>query len=60
MSLIAIVVTLIVIGVLLYLVGLIPMDPAIHTAIRVLVILFAVLWALDAVGLTHFSGVRLR
>jgi len=56
---ITIVVTLIVVGVVLYLVKLIPMDPTILTAIRVVVILFAVLWALDAMGLTHF-GARLR
>jgi hypothetical protein len=60
MSLIAIVVTLIIVGVLLYLVGLIPMDGTILTIIRVIVILLVVLWLLDALGIFHFSGVRLR
>lgn len=47
MSIFAIVFVLIVIGVGLYLVGLIPMDPKILTVIRVVVILAVVLWILD-------------
>ena len=47
----AIILTLVVVGVLLYLLTLIPMDPAIVTIIRVVVILGAVLWIVKALGL---------
>ena len=47
-------VVLIVAGVVLYLVGMIPMDPAFLQIIRVLVILFAVLYAADWV--LHLTG----
>ena len=47
----SIILTLVVVGVLLYLLTLIPMDPAIVTIIRVVVILGAVLWIVKALGL---------
>lgn len=47
----AIILTLVLVGVLLYLLTLIPMDPAIMTIIRVVVILGAVLWIVKALGL---------
>ena len=49
-GLIGIVVTLIVIGLLLYLVDLIPMDGAIKQIIRVVVIIAVVVWLLQAFG----------
>jgi hypothetical protein len=56
MSLISVVVVLIVVGVLLWLVGLIPMDATIHTIIRVVVIIAVVLWLLRAFGLIGALG----
>lgn len=47
----SIILTLVVVGVLLYLLTLIPMDPAIVIIIRVVVILGAVLWVCKAMGL---------
>ena len=47
----SIILTLVVVGVLLYLLTLIPMDPAIVTIIRLVVILAAVLWVVKALGL---------
>jgi len=47
----AIILTLVIVGVLLYLLTLIPMDPAIVVIIRVVVILGAVLWIVRAMGL---------
>jgi hypothetical protein len=52
-----IVITLIIAGVALYVVGLIPMDGAIKQIIRVLVILFVCLWLLSLfVPLGAWSG----
>lgn len=47
---ISIIVTLVIVGVLLYILGLIPLDGTIKTIIRVLVILFAFLWVLQVLG----------
>lgn len=59
MSLITVVLVLIVVGVLLWLVGMIPMDRTIHTIIRVVVIIAVVLWLLRAFGLLGaLGGVR--
>ena len=55
---ISILLTLVVVGVVLYLLTLIPMDATIATIIRVLVILFAVIWLLRAVGLLNGAGLR--
>jgi ABC-type glucose/galactose transport system permease subunit len=53
--------TLIVIGVILYLVTLLPLDPTIQLLIRVLVIIFAILWLLQlfAGGGSGFGHLRL-
>ena len=51
-----IIITLLIVGVLLYLITLIPMDAAIVTIIRVVVILCAVLYVLSALGLWHGAG----
>ena len=56
MSLISVVLVLIVVGVLLWLVGLIPMDATIHNIIRVVVIVAVVLWLLRAFGLIGALG----
>jgi len=53
MSIIAIVLTLIVVGILLWLVGFIPMDGRILQIIRGVVILFVVIWLVQAI----FPGV---
>lgn len=50
-ALISIIVTLIVIGLLLYLIGLIPMDATIKQIIRVVVIIAVIIWLLQSFGL---------
>jgi hypothetical protein len=61
MSLISLVITLIVVGVLLWLVNTyIPMEPAIKKIINVVVIIVVVLWLLNAMGvLGHMENVRI-
>ena len=49
-TLISVIVTLIVIGLLLYLIGLIPMDGTIKQIIRVVVIIAVVIWLLQTFG----------
>jgi hypothetical protein len=61
MSLLSLVVALVVVGLLLWAVGQIPIDPTIAKIIRVLVVVVACLWLLQALGL--FTGgpvIRLR
>ena len=48
MSLLSLLVVLIVIGVVLYLVSLVPMDARIKTAIMVIAIAFVVIWLIQA------------
>lgn len=48
---VSIIIALIVVGVALYLIGLIPMDARILMAIRAIVLLVLVLWVLQAFGL---------
>ncbi|MEO6911923.1 MAG: Thivi_2564 family membrane protein [Edaphobacter sp.] len=50
-ALISIIVTLIVIGLLLYLVGLIPMDGTIKQIIRVVILIAVIVWLLQTFGL---------
>jgi hypothetical protein len=50
-GIVGIIITLVVIGLLLYLVELIPMDRAIKQIIRVIVIIGVVIWLLQAFGL---------
>lgn len=60
MSLISLVITLIVIGVLLWLVNTyIPLDPMIRKIINIVVVIAVVLWLLAAFGvLGHMNSVR--
>jgi hypothetical protein len=50
-GLIGIIVTLVVVGLVLYLIDLIPMDGAIKQIIRLIVIIAVVVWLLRAFGL---------
>ncbi len=50
---ISLIIVLVFIGVGLYLLELIPMDATIKRIIQVLVILLAVVWVLQALGLLH-------
>jgi hypothetical protein len=50
-GLIGIIVTLVVIGLVLYLIDLIPMDGAIKQIIRLIVIIFVVIWLLRVFNL---------
>jgi hypothetical protein len=50
-ALISVIVTLIVIGLLLYLIGLIPMDGTIKQIIRVVVIIAVIIWLLQTFNL---------
>jgi hypothetical protein len=50
-SIISIIVTLVVIGLVLYLIDLIPMDGTIKQIIRLIVIICVVVWLLQAFGL---------
>ena len=51
MSLVSLVLTLVVVGVLLYLVSFIPMNATIQRVIQVLVILFVIIWVIQSIGL---------
>lgn len=58
---ISLLVILLIVGVALYLVTLIPMDPTFKQIIRVVVILVAILYVLQALGLwSGFGNLRLR
>ena len=50
-ALISIIVTLVVIGLVLYLIDLIPMDGTIKLIIRIIVIVAVIVWLLQAFGL---------
>jgi hypothetical protein len=50
-SIISIIVTLVVIGLILYLIDLIPMDGTIKQIIRLIIIICVVVWLLQAFGL---------
>jgi hypothetical protein len=60
MSLISILVALIIAGLILWVVGQIPLDPWIQKIIRVVVVVFVVLWLLQAFGLWSGFGLRLH
>ncbi len=51
MPLITIIITLIVVGVLLWLINYIPMQPTIKKIINAIVVIFAVIWLLKIFGL---------
>jgi hypothetical protein len=57
-ALISVIVTLIVVGLLLYLIGLIPMDGTIKQIIRVVVIIAVVIWLLQTFGLLGPLGLH--
>lgn len=58
MSIIAILVVLIIVGVVLWGVGQLPLDPMIKTIIRVVAVIFVLLWLLQAFGLLSGSSLR--
>lgn len=59
MPLIQILLTLVVVGVLMWLVNLIPMQGTIKSILNTVVVIFVVLWLLDVFGLFHtLSHVR--
>lgn len=61
MSLIGLLVTLVVVGVGLYLINNhVPMAPPVKTILNVVVVLILVLWLLDAFGLINAQVPRLR
>jgi hypothetical protein len=58
---ISVLVTLIVLGVILYIVGLIPMDNTLRRIIQALAILFVCLWLLQVLGVwSGFPGALRR
>ena len=61
MPLVNIVLTLIVVGMLLYLINrYIPMEPTIKSILNIVVVVFVVIWVLQGVGLwTRVSSFRL-
>lgn len=60
MSLIGLLVVLIIVGAVLYILSLVPIDATIKRIIYVLVILFVVLWLLQAFGLIGGLGLKLK
>lgn len=55
MSLLAIIITLVVVGVLLWLINTyIPMDATVKRIIQIVIIIFVVIWLLQAFGLWHY------
>jgi hypothetical protein len=56
-GLISIIVSLVVVGLLLYLIDLIPMDGTIKQIIRVLVIVVVIVWLLQSFGLLSSLGI---
>lgn len=55
-GLVSIIVTLIVIGLLLYLIGMIPMDGTIKQIIRAVVVIFVMVWLMQSFGLLGSLG----
>lgn len=49
--LVDIVIVLVILGVALYLIGLIPMDATVKTIVRIVVVVAALLWLLQAAGI---------
>lgn len=60
MTLIGLLVVLLVVGVVLYILSLVPIDATIKRIIYVLVLLFVVLWLLQAFGLIGGMGLKLK
>jgi hypothetical protein len=59
MDLISLLVALVIVGVLLYVVSLIPMDATILRIIQIVVILVVVLWLLSALGVLNVGNIRI-
>jgi type IV secretory pathway TrbL component len=59
MSLISILVVLLVVGVLLWAIRKLPIDPMVMNLIYVVVVVALVLWLLQAFGLLHGTGIHL-
>ena len=57
-TLVSVIVTLIVVGLLLYLIGLIPMDGTIKQIIHAVVIIAVVIWLLKVFGLLGALGIK--
>jgi len=57
---ISVLIVLVLVGVLLYVITLIPMDPTIVVIIRVVAILFVVIWLLSVFGVLDVPVPRLR
>lgn len=61
MSLISIVITLIIIGVVLWLINTyIPMANSIKTILNVVVVIVVILWLLSAFGIINISGLKIK
>lgn len=60
MTIITLVITLVIVGVALYLITLIPMDQKILRVIQVVVILLVVIWILQQFGLLPGRGISLK
>lgn len=58
MTLIALLITVVIVGVILYVVDQLPMPPVYHTAVRVIGIVFILLLLLQLLG--YGSGLHLR
>lgn len=56
MTLIGLLVFLIVVGLILYVVGLLPIDATIKRVIQIVVLLIVILWLLEALGLIANLG----
>ncbi|HTD97552.1 MAG TPA: Thivi_2564 family membrane protein [Edaphobacter sp.] len=56
-GLISVIVTLIVVGLILYLIGMIPMDGTIKQIIRIVVIIAVIIWLLQTFGLLGSLGI---
>lgn len=54
MSLISVIITLVVVGVVLWLINLIPMHPRMKTIVNAVVVIFAVLWLFRIFGLWQY------
>lgn len=60
MSIFTLILTLVIAGFVLYLVGLIPMHPTVRNIIFGVAVLLIVLWVLQQFGLVSGIGLRLR
>ncbi len=60
MSLMSVIITLVVVGVVLWLINLIPMQPTIKKILNTVVVIFAVIWLFRIFGLwAYFSNIAI-